>query len=119
MSVLQRASRTFLTSFAAMSKAVKDDLGAAAFELGRRAKLAQELDETLPEPLVAHVPSMPIAGGDIAPLGASPEVAEARLTRARCRVAVLSGWSAEPVQSRVLGATSRTITQLPRPFGRS
>ena len=24
-----------------------------------------------------------------------------------------------PVQSRVLGATSRTITQLPRPLGRS
>ena len=37
----------------------------------------------------------------------------------RCRVAVVSAWSAGPVQSRVLGATSRTITQLPWPLGRS
>ncbi len=37
---------------------------------------------------------------------------------ARCRVAVVSAWSAGPNQSRVLEATSPTITQLPWPLGR-
>jgi len=45
--------------------------------------------------------------------------AERLVETARCRVAVVSAWSAGPVQSRVLGATSRTITQLPWPLGRS
>lgn len=41
------------------------------------------------------------------------------LENARRRVAVDSAWGAGSVQSLVLGATSRTITQFPRPLGRS
>ncbi len=68
-------------------------------------------------PFMKGLPGVDMHQPDARPLNHGE--AERLVGTARCRVAVVSAWSAGPIQSRVLGATSRTITQLPWPLGRS